>query len=57
MPERKLSLRRDVYRPGRGRKVSTTTALPEESVVTMRLESEPAVGLKKIVPPAWPPPD
>src|ERR1700680_1103048 len=43
--------------PGVEGRVSTTTALPEESVVTTRLESAPALGLKKIVPPAAPPPD
>jgi len=43
--------------PGTEGRVSTTAALPEEFVVTVRLESEPAVALKKIVPPAALPPD
>src|SRR3981189_1493890 len=43
--------------PGVGGRVSMTAALPEESVATVRLESEPAVVLKKIVPPTALPPD
>ena len=43
--------------PGLEGNVSTTGALPEESVVTVRLESEPALVVKKIVAPAALPPD
>lgn len=42
--------------PGVEGRVSTTAALPAESVVTMRAESEPPVVLKKTVPPAVLPP-
>src|SRR5579863_1666024 len=37
--------------------VSTTAAFPDESVVTMRLGSDPALAVNKIVPPAALPPD
>ena len=43
--------------PGVEGRVNTIAALPVESVVTIRPESEPAVVLKKIVPPAALPPD
>jgi hypothetical protein len=43
--------------PGAEGSVSTTAAFPEESVVTIRLESKPAVVVKKIVPPPALPPD